>query len=261
MTCIGATFLTMCGAPRTAHASTTTLVPNAYATTHGLDGGGAVTATMDIQDQSGTAIDSSKSVWFGGYNANTYYTGTHNFTLPTSIAPSTVTAMQLKVNYIGPTTSIQTWTWSIYNWSTSSWVSLGTNAGVAGWAGWSILTFNAAGTFANYVRASDGLVQLQLVSNNAGDNCMIDYEGITVTYGTGSAPAAPTGLAATPGNAQVNLTWTASSGATSYNVYRGTTAGGESATAIVTGVTGTSYSNTGLTNGTAYYTPQYYHGN
>jgi fibronectin type 3 domain-containing protein len=67
------------------------------------------------------------------------------------------------------------------------------------------------------------------------------------------APAAPTGLSATAGSAQATLNWTASSGATSYNVYRGTTAGGESSTAIATGITGTSYTNTGLTNGTTYY--------
>ena len=40
------------------------------------------------------------------------------------------------------------------------------------------------------------------------------------------APAAPTGLAATAGNAQVALSWNASTGATSYNVKRATTSGG-----------------------------------
>ncbi len=68
-----------------------------------------------------------------------------------------------------------------------------------------------------------------------------------------TAPAAPATLTATAGAASVALSWSASTGATSYNVYRGTTAGGESATPIVTGVTGTTYTNTGLTNGTQYY--------
>jgi len=68
-----------------------------------------------------------------------------------------------------------------------------------------------------------------------------------------AAPAAPTGLAATAGNASVSLTWTASAGATSYNVYRGTTSGGESATAIVSGITTTAYTDTTVTNGTKYY--------
>ena len=35
-----------------------------------------------------------------------------------------------------------------------------------------------------------------------------------------SLPPAPTGLTATAGNAQVSLSWNASPGATSYNVYR-----------------------------------------
>lgn len=66
-------------------------------------------------------------------------------------------------------------------------------------------------------------------------------------------PPAPTGLTTTAGNAQAALSWTASSGATSYSVYRSTTAGGEGATAIATGITTTKYTNTGLTNGTSYY--------
>jgi fibronectin type 3 domain-containing protein len=67
------------------------------------------------------------------------------------------------------------------------------------------------------------------------------------------APPAPTGLSATAGNGQVSLTWTAATGATSYNIYRATSSGGEGNTPIVTGVTTTSYTNTGLTNGTTYY--------
>jgi hypothetical protein len=58
-------------------------------------------------------------------------------------------------------------------------------------------------------------------------------------------------LTATPGNAQVALSWTASSGATSYNVQRSTVSG--SGYAQVANVATTSYTNTGLTNGTAYY--------
>jgi hypothetical protein len=75
---------------------------------------------------------------------------------------------------------------------------------------------------------------------------------VTITAGT-TAPGAPTGLSATAGSASVSLSWTASSDATSYNVYRGTTAGGESTTAIASGITTTSYSDTGLTNGKEYY--------
>ena len=68
-----------------------------------------------------------------------------------------------------------------------------------------------------------------------------------------TAPAAPTGLGATGGAKQVSLSWTGSSGATSYNLYRGTTAGGESTTAVKTGITGTTYTDPGLADSTTYY--------
>jgi len=68
-----------------------------------------------------------------------------------------------------------------------------------------------------------------------------------------AAPAAPNGLTATPGNGQVMLSWSASSGASSYNVYRGAAASTESVTPIATGVTTASYTDGGLTNGTPYF--------
>jgi regulation of enolase protein 1 (concanavalin A-like superfamily) len=64
-------------------------------------------------------------------------------------------------------------------------------------------------------------------------------------------PAAPTGLSATAGNAQVTLSWTAVSGATSYTIKRATTSGGPYTT--VGSATSTSFINTGLNNGTLYY--------
>jgi fibronectin type 3 domain-containing protein len=64
-------------------------------------------------------------------------------------------------------------------------------------------------------------------------------------------PAAPTGLQATTGNAQVNLNWTASAGATSYHVKRGTTTGGPYLQIAVPTVT--SFTDPGLTNGVIYY--------
>lgn len=65
--------------------------------------------------------------------------------------------------------------------------------------------------------------------------------------------APPANLTATAGTDSVGLSWTASAGATSYAVYMGTTAGGESTTAAASGVTGTSTTITGLIAGTTYY--------
>src|SRR5215475_2430437 len=79
-----------------------------------------------------------------------------------------------------------------------------------------------------------------------------DFLVTSIGSGGGNPPAAPTGLAATAGNAQVTLNWNASSGASSYNVKRSTTSGGPYTT-IATGVTSTSFTNTGLTNGTTFF--------
>jgi hypothetical protein len=68
---------------------------------------------------------------------------------------------------------------------------------------------------------------------------------------SGDPPLAPTGLTATSGNAQIALAWTPSLTATSYNVLRSTTSGGPYTT-VGTSAT-TSFTNTGLTNGTIYY--------
>jgi ribosomal protein L24E len=75
-----------------------------------------------------------------------------------------------------------------------------------------------------------------------------------------TAPGAPTGLGATPGNTTATLSWTAPSsngGSTilGYDVYEGTTPGGESTTPVngTTLIGATSYTVTGLTNGTTYY--------
>jgi len=64
-------------------------------------------------------------------------------------------------------------------------------------------------------------------------------------------PPAPTNLTASAGNAQVSLSWTASTGATSYNVRRSTTNGGPYA--VIGSPTTTSYTDSGLTNGQTYY--------
>ncbi|WP_407643526.1 glycoside hydrolase family 6 protein [Cohnella endophytica] len=88
-------------------------------------------------------------------------------------------------------------------------------------------------------------------SNSAGESANSTQASATPSTGV-TIPAAPTGLTATAGNAQVALSWTASSGATSYTVKRATTSGGPY-TNVATGVTATSYTNTGLTNGTTYY--------
>jgi fibronectin type 3 domain-containing protein len=66
------------------------------------------------------------------------------------------------------------------------------------------------------------------------------------------APNAPQNLTATAGDGQIALSWNAAAGANSYAVNRSLAAGGPYTT-IVPSQTQTTYTDTGLTNGTTYY--------
>ncbi len=88
---------------------------------------------------------------------------------------------------------------------------------------------------------------------------VMDAKAVTVLTGgvapsPNGAPAAVSGLIATMGNyTNINLAWTASSGATSYNLYRAAESGGEGTSPMVTGITGTTFTDTNLNSGTTYY--------
>jgi regulation of enolase protein 1 (concanavalin A-like superfamily) len=106
-------------------------------------------------------------------------------------------------------------------------------------------------TVATGVSLSSGVQSMRIYI--AGTQVAFNLNKITLIDAVSvSPPAAPTNLTAKAGNGDVALSWTASLGATSYNVKRSGTAGGPYTT-IVTGLTNTKYTNTGLTNGTTYY--------
>ncbi|MBO3750417.1 fibronectin type III domain-containing protein [Streptosporangiaceae bacterium NEAU-GS5] len=102
-------------------------------------------------------------------------------------------------------------------------------------------------------------VQLRAGANSIQQFAVSDHglsrvDQLTVTPATASVPAGPTGLTATAGAASAALRWTASAtgNPSSYRIYRGTKSDGEAVTPVAT-VTGTTYTDTGLKNGTTYF--------
>jgi fibronectin type 3 domain-containing protein len=89
--------------------------------------------------------------------------------------------------------------------------------------------------------------------NAAGEGPESDEASATPT--SGNTPSPIQNLQISAGNAQVTLTWSApanngGSAITGYKIYRGTPSG---AISYMTTITGTSYTDTGLTNGQTYY--------
>lgn len=100
---------------------------------------------------------------------------------------------------------------------------------------------------------TNGTKYFYLVSavNSGGESANSSEVNATPTA-PAAPPATPTGLQGTAGNAQVSLSWDASTGAMSYNVKRSTANGGPfSATLASPAVT--NYIDTAVTNGTTYY--------
>jgi len=113
-------------------------------------------------------------------------------------------------------------------------------------------SYSAAGTYTATLTVTDSSSPAKTATSSVT---------ITASPIAGTAPGAPTGLTASAGGGQVSLSWTppASNGGvniTSYRVYRGTASGAET---LLTagGCSGlgavTSCTDTGLTNGQAYY--------
>src|SRR5439155_13203794 len=105
------------------------------------------------------------------------------------------------------------------------------------------------GDTTNTLSATTRYVRITVTGTTAAGGFASFYE--CQIYG-GAAPAAPTGLTATAvSSSQIALSWSASSGATSYNAKRATNSGGPYT--VVANPSTTNYTDTGLANTTTYY--------
>jgi fibronectin type 3 domain-containing protein len=179
----------------------------------------------------GTASSSTTQQW------NLTSVGGATYTL----FPVSTLSQALDVNGQLTTSGTNVQTWQYLGQANQKW----TLTAVSG--GYTLTPTHATAMRLNATGTSDGSNVNQLTA----DGSTAQTWNIVIV---GSPPNAPTNLTATAGNTQITLSWSASTGnPTSYEVFRGTSANNESPTPIATGITGLSYVNTGLSNGTSYY--------
>jgi hypothetical protein len=182
-----------------------------------------------------------------------FYTGTKtatNYTIyGNNVAnPSTLSTTTSYISGLAQTSQSASWTTAITNgqFNTSPSISSIVTALIAlgGWASGNSMLF----IFNGSEIATSAAVWV------AYDSSPTDAEEISITYSGGSAPGAPTGIAASnAGPTSVGLTWTQGSGTVTDNPIQYQLAGAGSWTNVDPGSAVTSYTITGLTLGQLYF--------
>jgi hypothetical protein len=202
-----------------------------------FNGAGLITGTPTTAGTSSVTITASNS------------SGTGSATLLITInpaapqAPANLTAVagigQVTLNW---TASAGATTYSVFRGTTS------------GGEGTTPLMANLTATSFTDTAVTNGITYFYFVEavNSTGSSSPSNQVSATPTAGV-VIPPVPTNLNATAGNSEVTLSWTASAGATSYNLFRGTSAGGENTAAIAQNLTATTFVDNTATNGVTYF--------
>jgi len=172
-------------------------------------------------------------------------------TLPAAPPPATAPSAPQGVAALGGSEQV-TITWPAVSGATSYNIYWSASPGVTPSTG----TLIAAAT-SPYVHggrtASTTYYYVVTAVNSVGESLPSAQASATTSAPPPAVPAAPGGIVATGGSAQVTVSWNPVSGATSYNLYWSTSLGVTPATGTrVAGVT-SPYVHSGLADGTAYY--------
>jgi large repetitive protein len=178
----------------------------------------------------------------GATRATTYGYSLLDFQVVGSYVPTQVTSAPTITSSTNVTSAVVGQAFSYQITASQSPTSL-TATGLPAW-----LTVNASGLISGTPPNTTPATFTVKASNSVGTGTA----QVTVTP-TAPAPQAPANLTATSSTGQVSLSWSASTGATSYSIFRGTSAGAEGATAFAPNLTVTSYIDTAVTNGTTYF--------
>jgi len=185
-------------------------------------------------------------------NGNTYYykvaavnaSGASAQSTEVSGTPNTAPAAPTGLNASGVTGSV-TLNWTAAAGATKYNVFRSTTSGNEGFIPYATNVTAVTYTDFGITNGSSYYYQVAAVGSNNSQGALSSEAGATPLGVTAS-------IVMKPGNTALTVRWASVPGATGYNLYRGTIAGGEGTTAIQS-VTTTSYTNTSLTNGTTYY--------
>jgi len=170
---------------------------------------------------------------------------------PTNLTATAVSSSGINLSWTASTTSGVTY--CIFRSTTSGFTPSGSNQIACGVSG---TTFSDTG-----LAASTTYFYLAEAVDSGGSSTPSNQASATTQPSTcTAAPTAPSGLGATPvSSSSINLIWTASSAGTgcsiTYSVFRSTTSGftPSSSNQIASGLTATSFSDTGLAASTTYF--------
>jgi Malectin domain/Fibronectin type III domain len=171
---------------------------------------------------------------------------------PTNLAATAVSSSQINLSWTASTTSGVSY--SIFRSTTSGFTPSSSNQIASGVSG---TTFSDTG-----LAASTTYFYLAKAVDSAGTSAASNQASATTMPGAmcTTVPSAPTGLTATAvSSSQINLSWTGSTAgpgcSITYNVYSSTTSGvtATSGNLIATGVSGTTFNDTGLAASTTYF--------
>ena len=199
------------------------------------DGTQAVTIPNTAGTQNRIMIKGSNHIFFDVSNTNfTITAGTSDTTVPSTptLSASGTTQTSTNLSWTTSTDNVGVTGYNVYRGTTLLTTVTGTTYTATG--------LTASTAYAFTVRARDAAGNLSAVSNTVNVTTLANTTDTTV-------PSTPTLSASGTTQTSTNLSWTASTdnvGVTGYNVYRGTT--------LLTTVTGTTYTATGLTASTAY---------
>ena len=164
------------------------LTPDSLTTESGTTGGSL--SSLSLPDQNGA--EDNPAAYLSFQTPEFPYTGYRSFHLPDDAQIHLISTMLLQTNFKGPSSSIQTWTWSIYDRNANLWIPIGDTVGASA-DQWQMRVIRISQP-RRYISAGRE-IRIQLRSNNANGNVKIDYEALHITYL--SVAATPTSVAPT----------------------------------------------------------------